>query len=220
MKSMAAATTILFSVMEAAMILEAKNMGGGYMGALFYTLMSYGQAMSGKAAEYSDWFFGKNKPPNPWDKPPPKGMDTEAKDEINPVDRENVMAAYGTRVAELLNIDAEIERIESKAFSAGLDEDTTLVLNDLRRQKLYYERRISAYKKAIKDNKIPEELKAELDSVRKSRPNARTLLNAKIMKENKEAVAPTVEDYNSGETVRQASSIAFISAGIAKQLPG
>eukprot|EP00966_Prymnesium_polylepis_P190642 4418418-Prymnesium_polylepis.1 len=47
MKSMAAATTILFSVMEAAMILEAENMGGGYMGALFSTLMSYGQAMAG-----------------------------------------------------------------------------------------------------------------------------------------------------------------------------
>jgi len=220
MASMAAATIILFSVMEAAMILEAKDRGGGYMGALFSTLMSHGQAMSAKAAEYTNWFFGKNKPPKPWDKPPPKGMDAEAKDEINDVDRENVFAAYHTRVLELLHIDAEIERIESEAASAGLGKDTTLVLNDLRRQKLYYERRISAYKKAIKDNKIPEELKAELDSVRKSRPNARTLMLAKIMKENKEAVAPTVEDFHSGETVRQASSIAFISAGIAKQLPG
>tara|TARA_B110000858_G_C17806193_1_gene478078 strand:- start:1593 stop:5414 length:3822 start_codon:yes stop_codon:yes gene_type:complete len=220
MKSMAAATTILFSVMEAAMILEAKNMGGGYMGALFSTLMSYGQAMAAKSAEYTNWLFGKNKPPKPWDKPQPKGMDAEAKDEINDVDMENVFAGYHTRLLELLHIDAEIERIKSEAYSAGLGEDTGLVLNNLKRQKLYYERRISAYKKAMKDNKIPEELKAELDSVRKSRPNARTLLNAKVMKENKEAVAPTVEDYHSGETVRQASSIAFISAGIAKQLPG
>jgi len=210
------------------MILEAKDRGGGYMGALFSTLMSHGQAMSAKAAEYKKWVaeYTKgleglfDKPSQPFDDLPQKGTDADANNKMNPLEQFDVREARTLRMMQLLHLDVEIARIESNTRSAGVEAETDLALNDLKRERRWVEQLVAGLEKALLDKKIPPELENELWVLRNSRDTRPAVVGKIVEAQGPADLGPYVVDLQSGETVREAAARAFISAGVARQLPG